>query len=421
MTQTQAPSKPLLIASIDSHVSPLFPQLREYCPQKYLERYDEWANGWLSLWTDRNWFSEASPISAHWGFPFTDAVKDRTQMLVDTAGAGIYDASARVRDMDADGIACELVYHTAFTPEIFPFQEGSVMGDDAQELEAVGVRMYNRWLADFVGAEPNRMIGAAYVPMFDVDLSVEEVEFAKEHGLHCINFPAPKRTLTDYNDPVYEPFWSACADYDIPLTTHGGAGDMPPYSGKEAWALYSSDLFYYSRRGFMYMVWGGVFERHPKLQLAFTEQRSGWVTETLTELDSVYYSGFQDFSKLIPRPPSEYFHENCWLGVSFMSRFEAEGAPEVGIDRVMWGSDYPHFEGTWGYTQEHLRNTFAGLPEDHVRKMLGLNAIKLFGLDQAALEKIAERVGPSLETINRPLEELPAIPGLAFRTRGTWS
>jgi len=323
--------------------------------------------------------------------------------------------------MSADGISCELVYHTAFTPEIFPFQEGTVTGPDARELEAVGIRMYNRWLADFTGASEGRLLGAAYLPIWDPQACVEEVTLAKENGLHCLNFPAPRRTYPDYNDPIFEPFWAACADLEMPLTTHGGAGDMPPYSGKEAWALYSSDLFYYSRRGFQYMVWAGVFERYPKLRLAFTEQRCNWVLDTLADLDSVYFSRFQDFSKLIPRPPSEYFRENCYLGVSFMSRFEAESAEAIGIDKLMWGSDYPHFEGTWLYTEESMRNTFAGLPEDNVRRMLGLNAIELFNLDRAALEKVAAKVGPSMATINTPLEKIPDIPGLAFRTRGTWS
>jgi predicted TIM-barrel fold metal-dependent hydrolase len=169
------------------------------------------------------------------------------------------------------------------------------------------------------------------------------------------------------------------------------------------------------------MVWGGVFERHPTLRLAFTEQRSTWVAETLADLDSIYYSSFQDLGQLIPRPPSEYFAQNCWLGVSFMSRFEAERRNEIGVDRLMWGSDYPHFEGTWGYTSLSLRNTFSGVPVDEVRSILGENATKLFGLDRAVLRGIADKIGPTPEDIDQPVVELPDIPGCAFRTRGAWS
>ncbi|HEY1278109.1 MAG TPA: amidohydrolase family protein, partial [Acidimicrobiales bacterium] len=215
--------------------------------------------------------------------------------------------------------------------------------------------------------------------------------------------------------------WAACADAGLPLTTHGGAGDMPDYTGKESWALYCSDLFYYSRRGFMYMVWAGVFERYPSLKLVFTEQRASWVAETLADFDSIYFSNYQDLSELIPRPPSEYFRDNCWLGISFMSRFESEQRYEWGVDRLMWGSDYPHFEGTWGYTDLSLRNTFSGLPTDEVAAILGGNAIRCYGLDGTALRSIADRIGPLVDDIATPIDEIPEVPGMAFRTRGAWS
>jgi predicted TIM-barrel fold metal-dependent hydrolase len=422
MPTTTPGDAPYTIVSIDSHVSPLFSQLREYCPAAHRERFDEWSAWWLGLWgDDHNWYAPTSPISSRWGHPFTPEVRRRTGELVERAGAGVHDAAARVRDMDGDGIAAELVYHTAFTPEVMPFQGGTVPGDDDRTLEAVGIEMYNRWLADFVGEAPERLIGSIYVPIWDVDASVAQVRWGREHGLRCVNFPAPHRSAAPYNDPVYEPFWAACAELDLPLTTHGGAGDMPEYTGKEAWALYSSDLFYYSRRGFQYLCWAGVFERYPTLKMAFTEQRSTWVVDTLAELDSVWLGSYQDLTQLIPRRPSEYFREHCYLGVSFMSHFEAERRAEVGVDRLMWGSDYPHFEGTWGYTLESLRATFSDVPVDEVRQILGGTAIELFGLDATRLDEIAAPIGPTPAQIAEPLEQVPDIPGLSFRQLGSWA
>ena len=87
----------------------------------------------------------------------------------------------------------------------------------------------------------------------------------------------------------------------------------------------------------------------------------------------------------------------------------------------MWGRDYPHFEGTWGYTLSSLRNTFPGVPVDDVRAILGGNAVECFGLDRAAFTEIAEKIGPTPAEIAVPLEEIPAVRGLAFRTRGAWS
>jgi predicted TIM-barrel fold metal-dependent hydrolase len=413
---------PYLIVSIDSHLGPLFEHLRPYCPQAYLERYDEWVSTWTSYWGGkRSWFADESPISARWGgVPFEKVVIERQDALLETTG--IYDPEVHLKEMDADGVAAELVYHTAFTPEILPFQSlGMVASYDDLELEAVGLEMYNRWLVDFVSVSPDRFIGAAYVPIWDIEASAKAVRWARENGLKCINFPAPNRAFAAYNDPAYEPFWAACSETELPLTTHGGAGDMPVYEGKEAWALYSTDLFYFSRRGLMYLIWSGVFERYPNLKLVFTEQRSDWVPEALSMMDSIYHSEFQDFSALIPKPPSDYFNQNCYVGVSFMARFEAEARHEAGVDRLMWGRDYPHFEGTCGYTLDALRNTFAGLPTDEVRRILGFNAVECFGLDLDKLTAVAKEVGPTPAEVNKPLKELPAVRGLAFRTEGAWA
>jgi predicted TIM-barrel fold metal-dependent hydrolase len=413
---------PYMVVSIDSHLGPLFDQLRPYCPSAYLERYDQWVTTWTSYWGGkRSWFSDESPITARWGGMFFEKkVVDRQDHLLETTG--IYDPEVHLKEMDADGVAAELVYHTAFTPEILPFQSlGMVASYEDLELEAVGLEMYNRWLVDFVSVSPDRFIGAAYVPIWDIEASARTVRWARESGLKCINFPAPNRAFAAYNDPAYEPFWAACSETELPLTTHGGAGDMPVYEGKEAWALYSTDLFYFSRRGLMYLIWAGVFERYPNLKLVFTEQRSDWVPEALSMMDSIYHSEFQDFRQLIPEAPSHYFNQNCYVGVSFMARFEAEARHDVGVNRLMWGRDYPHFEGTWGYTLSSLRNTFSGVPVDDVRRILGYNAVECFGLDRDKLTAIAREIGPTPKEIATPLEELPEVRGLAFRTKGAWS
>ena len=320
--------------------------------------------------------------------------------------------------MDADGIAAEVIYHGAMTPDVIPWQ----MSPDT-ELRTLGCQIYNRWLADFVAVAPDRFIGAVQVPIWDIEASVAEVELGAGAGLRCVNFPAPNRSFLPYNDRAYEPFWSVCAETSMPLTTHGGGGDMPPYTGPESWALFMSDLFFYSRRGLWYLIWSGAFERHENLMMIFTEQRSEWVAPTLQHLDSIYGSEFHDWKAMVPRAPSEYFADHCWVASSFMARFEAENRHEVGLDRLMWGSDYPHYEGAYGNTALCLRATFAGLPVDDVRMILGENAVRCFGLDRDVVRSVADRIGPVPADIDRPLldSERPEVVGCAFRTIGTWS
>jgi hypothetical protein len=106
--------------------------------------------------------------------------------------------------------------------------------------------------------------------------------------------------------------------------------------------------------------------------------------------------------------PSQYWHRNCYMGASFMRRVEAPLRHQIGVDRIMWGVDYPHSEMTYPYTTESLRWTFAGVPEAEMRQMLGANAADVYGFDLASLTPIGDRVGPAVRDVAEPLERPPA-------------
>jgi predicted TIM-barrel fold metal-dependent hydrolase len=174
------------------------------------------------------------------------------------------------------------------------------------------------------------------------------------------------------------------------------------------------------------LVFSGVFERHPDLKLVQTEQPGWWYPTVLAELDSQYLAFERRISEWLPKLPSEYCRTNYFIGASFQSRAEAEGAIRDGaVGNVMWGSDYPHPEGTFHYTEDDdaepatrqsLRFTYAGLPPDATRAMLGENALRVYGYDAAALRGVADRIGaPTLDELAEPLEEPPPHWSLAFR------
>ena len=179
-------------------------------------------------------------------------------------------------------------------------------------------------------------------------------------------------------------------------------------------------------------VFGGIFERHPKLKLIQTEQVGAWYGQVLDELDSRWGAFRHQIGDLVPRLPSDYCRENYFVGASFQSRHEAETAIREGyVENMMWGSDYPHPEGTYHYPERpdepamtHLamRNTYSGLPHKDIRSMLGENAVRVYGLDGEELRRVAERItAPSLGELSRPLEERPTHWGLAFRTSAFYS
>ena len=151
------------------------------------------------------------------------------------------------------------------------------------ELAGVGMQIYNRWLADFVSQAPHRHIGLAYLPMWDVDAAVAEVEWAHEAGLRGVNFPAMRDgALPEYNRKLWEPLWSVCEDLGMPLVTHVGAGTNARYSGLEGVALLQIESGgFTSRRAVWWLIFAGVFERHPGPQAG----------------------DHRDARQLVPRPP----------------------------------------------------------------------------------------------------------------------
>ena len=110
---------------------------------------------------------------------------------------------------------------------------------------------------------------------------------------------------------------------------------------------------------------------------------------------------------VLPDKPSDYFARNVWIGASFPSPSEAEAMRTVGIDRTMWGSDYPHNEGTFPHNREHLRRSFSGWEEADLRKVFAENASKVYRIDLDALAPLAQRIGPSVDEVATPLDEVP--------------
>jgi predicted TIM-barrel fold metal-dependent hydrolase len=421
-------SEPTIIVSVDTHVGPrLVEDLRAYCPVKNLEEFDRFAGELHAYRSTAATRFNGDLFSGHPNFQT----------------AGHYDSAARLRDYDYDGVAAGVIFHGSENFQPIPFVPpglGAPPGDP--ELVAVGRHIYNRWLVDFVSQSPDRHIGLAYLPLAEIDAAIAELEWAHEAGLRGINFPAMRDgELAEYNKRLWEPLWSVCEERQIPLVTHVGGGSNAHYEGPEATALMQMETGgYMSRRAIWWLIFGGVFERHPGLKLVITETPGNWFSSTAAELDAIYgmYSrrpGFnQAFSEQVPRPPSEYMATNVFFGASFASPFEVEQAVVNGVaSQLMWGSDYPHIEGTFVYpngkempsvTRLALRNTFCNIPAGETRRMVGDNAIGVYNLDRDNLQAIAREIdAPTTDELARPIDVVPEGASLhAFRSgTGGWS
>ena len=355
---------PLVVVSSDTHIGPLLrEQLRAYCPDRYQREFDEFAEHVATARAAMRRALASSPRVA------------RNQQT-----DGHHDVHARLRDLDYDGIAAEVIFHGSQNGEPIPFQSfGPFLGyenGDNLELLGVGYHIYNQWLADFCSVEPERHVGLAHLPMWDVDAAVREAEWARAAGLRGVNFPAPKPFIAPYNSPEWEPFWSACEDLGLTFGNHGGAGNPSGGGAPGSNEVMVSELSALSHVSpINQLVFGGVFERHPKLRLVLTELPGTWWTYTLNELDSIYLLNSTaygpELAERVPKLPSEYCREQVFIGGSFLARFEAEDAVAQGYEsNVIWGSDYPHAEGTFQYpdswddeplTRVAMRYTFAGI------------------------------------------------------------
>jgi predicted TIM-barrel fold metal-dependent hydrolase len=418
----------LVIVSNDTHIGPrLIDDLRSYCPSQYLDDFDAFAaDAQAQL---------AATLSSYNGGGFMTHPNLRT--------AGHHDSAARLADYDYDGVAAGVIFHGSMNMEPIPFTSAALGAKHAAQgaLVAVGYHIYNRWLADFVSEAPHRHIGLAYLPMWDVEAAVAEVEWAHKAGLRGVNFPAMRDgELPEYNDPQWEPLWEACAERKMPLVTHIGGGSTAKYSGPEMVALVQVESGYTSRRAVWWLIFAGVFERHPNLKLVITETPGNWYPTTAIELDAIhrYYTDREtplnpEFIARVPRLPSEYMKSNVFFGASFASPFEVEQAVLHGLEaQLLWGSDYPHLEGTFvnpdgsdipSVTRLALRNTFCHMPTDHARRMVGENAIEVYNLDRAALQAIAARIGaPTTTDLATPIQAIPAgASKAAFRAgQGGW-
>jgi predicted TIM-barrel fold metal-dependent hydrolase len=159
-----------------------------------------------------------------------------------------------------------------------------------------------------------------------------------------------------------------------------------------------------------------VFERFPKLEFVLTEAGCSWVPGVLENLDALMAmlrtggTGEMRFEgEIVPaKSATECFQQNCHIGMSQPRPSDIRAAlGPVGIDNVLWGSDYPHDEGTQPFSREHLRQVMGHLEPEQIQQIVGTNTAELYGFDLEALRPAAEKYGPTVAEIAEPLDELP--------------
>lgn len=400
-----------LILSSDSHCGALTPDYKPYLDARWHDEFDAW---WATI---RN--------------PWID-LRDMERAALN------WDSDARLRAMDEEGVTGEVLFPNTLPPflDVITFLGGVPVDRPELERRWAGLQAHNRWLVDLCRAAPTRRRAIIQLLPNDVEAAVAELEWAKSTGVAGgAMLPAipANHVVEPYFADRYEPLWAAAAELELPLHQHQGSG-APTVGGSSpvGRSIMLAELDLWTRRTLLHLIVGGVFERHPRLQVVWTEMWGlRWAIEDLdrmsrrlgnmqtrhagdpTKLNYAQTFGSPEIDSLTSSP-LEYFRRNCWIGASMWPRHEVGLRHALGVDRIMWGNDFPHDEGTWPLTTEALRHQLWDVPEAECRLLLGGNAARLYGFDLDALTEVAARIGPKVADVHRPLDELPVSPGEAF-------
>jgi len=387
--------EPYLLITADTHAGGSHAQYRECLDPEWREPFDAWRGGYKN------------PSQEHYG-----SKKMRN-----------WDLEIRTRDQNSQGVVGEVV----FPNTVPPFYRKSIVTATPPKPEdypraLAGIRAHNRWLKDFCAEDPHRRAGIGLILPNDLDEAIKDVEFIAEAGLRggvlLPLIPPDCGWLKPLYDPAWDRVFAAIQDHDLVINQHSGQG-LPDYgSGPVAEAIWILDVTFYCQAGYRHLLMSGAFEKFPKLKYILTESGCAWVAPMLKQLDRIHMGikagaigemNYAGMEWVLKDKPSEYAARNCWYGASFPSKAELDGIDAIGEDKVLWGNDYPHYEGTFPYNLESLRLTFADMSDARRRKVLGLNAAGLYRFDVAKLAPLAAQYGPTPAEVDTPLPR-EAIP-----------
>ena len=391
-----------LVISSDTHAGPPSEAYRDYVDPQHRAAFDRDLEEALAL---RSIILEAATEEQE---RFREEWEEQTG---DGGRQASYDPAARDAELDREGIAGEVIFPDADVlggGASAPFSAGlQSSGELDGELVMAGARAHNRWLAELCSESPERRCGVATVPILhDVPAAVAEMERVADAGLRAMMIPTLWGSKPAYHDPVYEPVWAAAEDLGIVVTVHSGGASKDILPGPGMVPIYATEAWWWAARPLWVLLWSGVFDRHPGLRLAITEDGAWWLPDIVERMDEKWVGGHNTrkfgnlFREAIERRPSEYLGTNVFLGASTPSRHEIATRDRVGVRTILWGNDFPHPEGTWPHTRESIREVFADVPTEETAQMLGLTCAEVYRFDVEALAGTVERIGPTHEEVH---------------------
>ena len=284
---------------------------------------------------------------------------------------GSWDPKARIADQDRDGVAAEVIY-----PSV-----GMILCNHPDpDYKKACFDAYNLWIADYCSPNPVRLLGLGQTAMRSPAEGIKDLEQVKSMGLRGVmmsGFPV----MEDYDSSIYDEFWDAAIELQMPLSFHiltSREGVAKPPRGPKINSFMS--IIRGNQDIIGTFIFGGVFERHPKLKIVCVEADAGWAPHFMYRMDHAYdRHRYWMKGEQLSKRPSEYFQENVYM--TFQDDWVAFKMTNMcNPRRLMWANDFPHSDSTWPWSQELLRKHTVGLTQEEKEAILHDNAAELYQL-----------------------------------------
>jgi len=300
--------------------------------------------------------------------------------------AGAYNTQARLKVMDDTNIFAQIVY-----PNLLGF--GNTKASDYDpDLRMITTTIYNDAMAELQEESGGRLLPMALLPWWDIDATVAEAERAKAMGLRGIitNADPQDAGMPDLGERFWDPLWEACASLSLPVNFHiGGSQTQRTWFGSTPWPSQADDqklaiggamMFFSNARILTNLLFSGVCERFPTVQLVSVESGIGWIPYLLENLDYQIEELAPASVSYLSMKPSEYFRRQMHACFWFEHGDIANTIAQLGDDNVMFETDFPHPTCLYGDTLDRVATALGALPETTRRKILSTNAARLYNI-----------------------------------------
>jgi uncharacterized protein len=314
------------------------------------------------------------PVAAFFGAGVPSAeLPEHNKRSFEDAPRSVFDPAYRLKDLDRDGVQAEVIYTSMGMP---------LFGLDDAELRAACFRAFNDWAAEYCSYDPKRLIPSGLITLEDIPAAVTELQRVAKKGIRNVMIWAEPDEEHPYSSPEYDPFWAAAQDLDMPLALHiltnrlGGIASPT----RDDLMLRLVNLHHGIERTLSVMVYGGVFERFPRLKIVSAENDVGWMAYFMYRLDTVQNRLSNLSGMKLSMRASEYVRRQVYatfiadpVFASLLDRYPAEN--------IMWSSDYPHTAATFPRSREIVNKRLGMLPADQLRKIVRDTAAKVYRIE----------------------------------------